>query len=125
MKKVLIVEDDAAQRMLYEVELSEEGYDVLLAKDGFEAIEKVREHRPDIVVLDLMMPNMHGLDALRKMLSINPNIPVIIHTAYSHYKNNLMSWAAEAYVVKSSDLTELKNALKRLLTVGEIVSQPV
>lgn len=125
MKKVLIVEDDAAQRMLYEVELSEDGYDVLLAKDGFEAIEKVREHRPDIVVLDLMMPNMHGLDALRKILSINPNIPVIIHTAYSHYKNNLMSWAAEAYVVKSSDLTELKNALKRVLTVGEYVSQPV
>jgi len=125
MKKVLIVEDDAAQRMLYEVELEEEGYDVLLAKDGFEAIEKVREHRPDIVVLDLMMPNMHGLDALRKILSINPNIPVIIHTAYSHYKNNLMSWAAEAYVVKSSDLTELKNALKRILTVGEYVSQSV
>ncbi len=125
MKKVLIVEDDAAQRMLYEVELSEEGYDVLLAKDGFEAIEKVREHRPDIVVLDLMMPNMHGLDALRKMLSINPNIPVIIHTAYSHYKNNLMSWAAEAYVVKSSDLTELKNALKRVLNVNEYVLESV
>jgi len=125
MKKVLIVEDDAAQRMLYDVELEEEGYDVILATDGFEAIEKVREDRPDIVVLDLMMPNMHGLDALRKILSINPNIPVIIHTAYSHYKNNLMSWAAEAYVVKSSDLTELKNALKRVLTVGEYGSQTV
>ena len=64
---------------------------------------------------------MHGLDALRKLLSINPNIPVIIHTAYSHYKDNFMSWAAEEYVVKSSDLTELKNAIKRVLTSGYMV----
>lgn len=114
MPKVLIVEDEAAQRLLYEAEISEMGYQVLLAADGVEAIKLVREENPDVVILDLMMPNMHGLDALRKVLSINPGIPVIIHTAYSHYRDNFMSWAAEEYVVKSSDLSELKNALRRV-----------
>ncbi|MCB0287023.1 MAG: response regulator [Calditrichaeota bacterium] len=121
MSKVLIVEDEVAQRMLYEAEISEMGFQVVLAKDGVEAVEKLREHQPDAIILDLMMPNMHGLDAMRKLLSINPNIPVIIHTAYSHYKDNFMSWAAEEYVVKSSDLTELKSALKRVLTTGYVV----
>lgn len=121
MSKVLIVEDEVAQRMLYEAEISEMGFQVILAKDGVEAVEKLREHQPDAIILDLMMPNMHGLDAMRKLLSINPNIPVIIHTAYSHYKDNFMSWAAEEYVVKSSDLTELKSALRRVLTTGYVV----
>ena len=121
MSKVLIVEDEVAQRMLYEAEISEMGFQVVLAKDGVEAVEKLREHQPDAIILDLMMPNMHGLDAMRKLLSINPSIPVIIHTAYSHYKDNFMSWAAEEYVVKSSDLTELKSALRRVLTTGYVV----
>lgn len=114
MPKILIVEDEAAQRLLYEAELSDMGNQVLLASDGVEAVKMVREENPDIVILDLMMPNMHGLDALRKVLSINPSIPVIIHTAYTHYRDNFMSWAAEEYVVKSSDLSELKNAVRRV-----------
>ena len=113
MAKVLIVEDEGAQRLLYEMEVAEMGNEVILANDGMDALEKFREHKPDVVVLDLMMPNMHGLEALRKLLSMNPNVPVIIHTAYSHYKENFMSWAAEEYIVKSSDLSKLKNAIKR------------
>ncbi len=116
MSKILIVEDEEAQRLLYETEIAEMGYEVVLANDGVEAVDKVREHKPDLVILDLMMPNMHGLDALRKMLSLNPTIPVIINTAYSHYKDNFMSWAAEEYIVKSSDVTELKNAIQRVLS---------
>ena len=124
MTKVLIVEDEQAQRLLYETEISEMGYDVLLASDGVEAIDKVREEKPNLVVLDLMMPNMHGLDALRKVLSLDPTIPVIIHTAYTHYRENFMSWAAEEYVVKSSDLTELKNSITRVLSSGKVASSP-
>ncbi len=115
MARILIVEDDVNQRMLYETEVAEMGHEVLLARDGVEAVDKLREFKPDAVILDLMMPNMHGLDALRKMLSLKPNIPVIIHTAYQHYKDNFMSWAAEEYVVKSSDLSELKSAIRRVL----------
>lgn len=116
MKKVLIVEDDAAQRVLYEMEISDMGYDVILARDGLEAVEKITSEKPDVVILDLMLPNMHGLEALRKMLGINACLPVIINSAYSHYKDNFMSWAAEEYVVKSADLSMLKSAIKRVLS---------
>ncbi len=119
MANVLIVEDDDSQRLLYAIELSETGYQVSLAKDGIEAVNKFREKRPDVVVLDLMLPNMHGLDAFRKILSIDSHIPVIIHSAYSHYKDNFMSWAAEAYVVKSSDLKHLKGAIRRALSAQQ------
>ncbi|MGH1365682.1 MAG: response regulator [Calditrichia bacterium] len=121
MSKILIVEDEEAQRLLYETEIAAEGYEVVLARDGVDAIEKVRENEPDVIVLDLMMPNMHGLDAMRKLLKINPNMPVIIHTAYDHYKDNFLSWAAQEYVVKSSDLSSLKQAIRRALA-GDLVS---
>jgi DNA-binding NtrC family response regulator len=115
MAKILVVEDEATQRLLYETEISDMGHEVLLAKDGLEAVNVVRKHRPEMVILDLMMPNMHGLDSLKKVLSINPNTLVIIHTAYSHYKDHFMSWAAQEYIVKSADLSELKKAIARVL----------
>ncbi len=115
MKTILIVEDEPAQQLLYETEFQEMGFRTIIARDGEEAIEKVRQERPDVVVLDLMLPRKHGLDALREVLAADPNLPVIIHTAYSHYKDDFMSWAAEEYVVKSSDLTELKKAVERVL----------
>lgn len=124
MAKILIVEDEETQRLLYETEISEMGHTVFMASDGIAAIDLVREEKPDLMVLDLMMPNMHGLDALRKSLSINPNLPVIIHTAYSHYKDNFMSWAAEEYIVKSADLTLLKNAISRILAGERLPESP-
>lgn len=72
MKKVLIVEDDAAQRVLYEMEISDMGYEVILARDGLEAVEKVTSQKPDVIILDLMLPNMHGLEALRKCSASTP-----------------------------------------------------
>ncbi len=115
MKKILIVEDDEPQQILYETELLELGYRVIIAGNGDEAVSLVRAENPDLIILDLMIPKKHGLEALREFLTINPNIPVIIHTAYSHYKDDFMSWAAEEYVVKSSDLGELKKAIQRVL----------
>ncbi|MEJ2636756.1 MAG: response regulator [Calditrichia bacterium] len=115
MQKILIVEDEAAQRILYKEELGEMGYEIQLAASGEEALEMAKKDRPDLVVLDIMMPGIGGLETLREMLNDNPHIPVIINTAYSHYKENFMSWAAEEYIVKSSDLTQLKEAIKRLL----------
>lgn len=116
MEKILIIEDDWAQRVLYELEISELGYEVILAKDGLDAVEKFRSHRPGLVVLDLRIPDMEGLRALWKLLSTNPSVPVIIHTAYSNHTENPISEAAEAYVVKSSDLTEFKSALQQVLS---------
>jgi DNA-binding response OmpR family regulator len=119
MKRVLLVEDESNQRLLYERELTKEGYEVVLAEDGKEALDKLREQRPDLVVLDLCMPGMDGIETLGKVLSRDNTIPVILHTAYSSYKDNFMTWSADAYVVKSADLGELKAKIRDVLSTCE------
>jgi len=116
MTTILLVEDDKNQRLLYEQELKHDGYEVVTASDGKEAIEKVQEQLPDIVIMDINMPKMDGIEAMGRILSKNKEVPVIINTAYSNYKDSFMSWAADAYIVKSSDLSELKNTIKEILT---------
>ncbi len=115
MTTILLVEDNKNQRLLYEQELSIEGYEIVTATSGKETLEKVREQVPDIIILDINIPNMDGMETIGWILSQNKGIPIIIHTAYSNYKDNFMSWAADAYIVKSSDLSELKNKIKEIL----------
>lgn len=117
MTTILLVEDDKNQRLLYEQELRHEGYEVVTASNGKEALEKVQEKLPDIVIMDINMPKMDGIEAMGKILSKNKEIPVIINTAYSKYKDSFMSWAADAYIVKSSDLSELKDKIKEVLAI--------
>jgi len=112
---VLIVEDNTNQRALYQEELAEEGYRVLTAADGREALAVAREERPDLVILDVNMPVMDGLDTLSYLLEIDSGLPVIINTAYASYQDSFNSWSADAYIVKSSDLSELKSTVHRLL----------
>ena len=65
--------------------------------------------------MDINMPKMDGIEAMGRILSNNKNVPVIINTAYSNYKDSFMSWAADAYIVKSSDLSEIKSKIKEVL----------
>ncbi|MFQ5715447.1 MAG: response regulator [Candidatus Scalinduaceae bacterium] len=116
MTTILLVEDDKNQRLLYEQELRLEGYEIITAIDGKDAIKKVQEQRPDLIIMDICMQEMGGLEAMGMILSKHKGIPIIINTAYGNYKDNFMSWIADAYIVKSSDLTELKNKIKELLT---------
>jgi CheY-like chemotaxis protein len=115
MTTVLVVEDDKNQRLLYEQELKLEGYEVVTASDGKDALGKIQEQLPDLIIMDINMPKMDGIETMGKILGKNRDIPVIINTAYSNYKDNFMSWAADAYIVKSSDLSELKNTVKEVL----------
>jgi len=119
-KKILVVDDDINQGLLYEQELVDEGYAVDVANSGEKALEMVTEHPYDLVILDIGMPYMDGLETLGKMLSMDNRLPVILNTAYPSYKDNFMSWAADAYVVKSSDLTELKEKIRESLVKREI-----
>jgi CheY-like chemotaxis protein len=116
MSTILLVEDDKNQRLLYEQELRLEGYEIITAIDGKDSIKKVQEQRPDLIIMDICMPEMGGLEAMGMILSKHKGIPIVINTAYGNYKDNFMSWIADAYIVKSSDLTELKNKIKELLT---------
>ena len=115
MTTILLVEDDKNQRLLYEQELMHEGYEVVTASNGKEALEKVQKKLPDIVIMDINMPKMDGIEAMGRILGKNKEIPVIINTAYSNYKDSFMSWAADAYIVKTSDLSELKEKIKEVL----------
>ena len=115
MAKIVVAEDHEHLRKLYEVELQADGHEVLLARDGREAIELTQTHKPDCVVLDIAMPGVDGIEALLKILSSDNEIPVILNTAYASYKDNFSTWAAAAYVIKSGDLTELRETISRIL----------
>lgn len=115
MTKILIVEDEQHQRELYALELKDEGYDVAQASNGKEAVELVKNSKFDLVILDIRMPEMDGIEALGKILSRDKKIPIIIYTAYSNYKSNFMTWTADAYVTKSSNIDELKSKIKEVL----------
>ena len=114
-KRILVVDDEVNQGLLYEQELTDDGYDVDVVNSGQGALLMVKEKAYDLVVLDIGMPHMDGLETLGKMLSMDNRLPVILNTAYPSYKDNFMSWAADAYVVKSSDLTELKEKIRESL----------
>lgn len=114
-EKILIVDNEENIRFLYEQELMEEGYQTLLACDGKECLEKIETELPDLIILDIRMPKMDGLEAIGKIIELRKNIPIIINTAYSTYKDDFMSWAADAYVVKSHDLESLKSTIKEIL----------
>ena len=118
MPAILIVDDDRHQRLLLEEELAGEGYAVRAVPNAEDALTDISEAMPDLVIVDLAMPGMDGLDLLGKLLAMNNQLPVIIHTAYASYQENFMSWAADAYVVKKGDLTELKDAVRCVLTRG-------
>jgi len=115
--RILVVDDDEKLRLLYQERLEEEGYEVILAADGGEALRRAQEDKPDVVVLDIAMPVMDGIDALIRILEHDNKLPVILNTAYGSYKENFMTWAARAYVVKSGDLSELLERIREALEV--------
>ncbi len=116
MKTILVVDDDEAIRILLQEELAEEGYRVITASNARDALKMVETEPLDLVILDIRMPGMDGLEALPRILGMKEGLPVILNTAYSQYQESFMSWAADAYVIKSADLSELKKKVKELLT---------
>lgn len=115
MKHILVVDDEKHICELYRGELEDEGYAVTVANSGQEALVQVEKNAPDLIVLDIQMPGMDGIETLEKLLGKDKGIPIILNTAYSHYKEDFTTWGADAYVVKSSDTTRLKEEIKRLL----------
>lgn len=111
--KILVVDDDISIAKLYKVELEEEGYEVVIAHSGKEAMDLFNKETPDLVTLDIMMPDIDGISILRRMKELKRDVPIIMSTAYD-YRDDFAVWASEAYLVKSSDLTELKSTIKRL-----------
>ena len=114
-KRVLVVDDEPNMRLLIREELEEMGLEVDEASNGEEAIEKFQKGNYDLVTLDIEMPGMNGLEVAGKIRELKKDAKIILLTAYSHYKGDLASWAADSYVVKSMDFTELKEEIRKLL----------
>ena len=123
MKKVLCVDDNPSLLQLYHDELSEEGYEVILAKDGREGLIKFEEECPDVVTMDIRMPRMDGIHAMTALLGKNRGAQIILNTAYPMHRENFMTWGATAFVTKSSDLSELKQKIREALTERERLRQ--
>src|SRR4030043_1757999 len=86
MKKILVVEDEEGLRLLYQEELEAEGYEVITARNGQEAIQQLETGKPDLILLDIVMPVMDGREALGRMGGKGGRIPIILNTSYSGYQ---------------------------------------
>ena len=115
MKKILVIDDEENIRKLYKEEFVEMGYEVITANDGIQALAAMDTTQFDLVTLDMRMDAMDGIETLRKMKEKDSSLPVIICTAYEEYKHDFGSWCSDAYVVKSSDLSLLRDTVKKIL----------
>ena len=114
-KSILIVEDERNLCLLYKEELSEEGYKVTAVTDAEAALKQMRTRRFDLIITDIRMPKKNGIELITQIMALRKDIPIIINTAYQSYKHDFMTWAADAYVVKSASLDELKAKIKELI----------
>jgi DNA-binding response OmpR family regulator len=114
-RTILVVDDEESIRFLYREELEDEGYTVIVARDGEEALRKVRDDSPDLVTLDIRMPGMDGIEVLQKLKERHKELPVIMSTAYGEYRNDFNVWSSDAYITKTANLEELKETIASLL----------
>lgn len=113
--RLLVVDDEENIRLLFKEELEEEGYEVEVASHGAEALEKLKSAQFHVVIMDIKMPVMDGIQALNEIKRTHKEQLVILCSAYGEFKQDFSSWASDAYVVKSADTTELKETIRRLI----------
>lgn len=114
--KILVVDDEALLVKGIRFNLQNEGYDVITGSDGLEAVELVQQQDPDLVVLDVMMPNMDGMTACAKIREFS-NVPIILLTAKTDDMDKLMGFehGADDYLTKPFNILELKARIRALL----------
>ncbi len=115
MARILVVDDEEYIRHFYSEELSEEGHVVATVASGHKLLEKIEKFQPEVVVLDIKLVDYDGLELLQEIRNRHHDLPVILCTAYDTYKYDEKSIAADYYVVKAFDLSELKTAIQRAI----------
>ncbi len=118
MARILLIDDDESIRFLVREELVLDGHHVETAADGSSGLEAVRHRPPDLVILDLKMPGLGGLDVLARLKAARPRLPVILFTAFGPPPGEEAPPGADAYVVKSPDLEPLKRTVRRVAPGG-------
>jgi two-component system, response regulator, stage 0 sporulation protein F len=117
MKMILLVDDEEHILKLYQKVFSDDGFQVKLAQSGEQAIQMAKEGDIDLVVLDIKMEGMSGLETLAELRKNKRNMPIILNSAYSTYKSDFQSWLADAYLVKSANVDELRLKVHEFLEV--------
>jgi len=112
-KRILIVDDERHILEYYTEVLSEDGHQVITQDSGYQLLSKIAFHQPDLVILDIKLVDWDGLELLQEIRNRYYDLPVILCTAYDSFKEDDRSIAADYYVVKSFDLTELKIKIRR------------
>ena len=113
--QILIVDDDRNLALLYRTELEAQGWTVTVAPSPIEALEVTRRQSFQVIVLDIEMPEMSGLELLSKLREQSTDSRIILNSAFSTYKSDFQTWLADAYLVKSSDITPLIQTIRNLL----------
>ncbi len=116
-KSILVVDDEASHRMMLKAHLNEEGFDVIEASDGQEAIDLVGRYFYNLILMDIRMPVMDGVEALTQIKKISPAIPVIMMTAYGSIDSAVeaLKTGADDYLTKPLDMDELLLKVKKIL----------
>ncbi|MBK5208596.1 MAG: response regulator transcription factor [Flavobacteriaceae bacterium] len=117
-KKIVLAEDNSTLSMLLKFRLEKEGYDLLIAKDGKEALELIEQHKPDMILTDIMMPFITGLEVISHVRNkLNMKIPVIVFSAVGQEEMVLKAFnlGADDFMSKPFSPNELLVRVKRLL----------
>lgn len=125
MKKILIVDDEKNMRWILQKNLKEEGLAILEAGDGEEALRLFFDEDPDLVVLDYRMPILDGMEVLKRMKSVNEEVPVIMITAHGNMDAAIeaMKLGATDYISKPFDMDELKITVKKALKIDQLTKE--
>lgn len=117
MKRILVVDDEKNIRTLFRDELEEDGYEVETAGSGQEALNKVAQRVPDLMVLDIRMEDMTGLEVLEEIRKTHESLPVIMCTAVRGLQDDFTVWDSKVsdYITKPVDLDVLKEKIKKAL----------
>ncbi len=117
MKTILVADDDEDIRELLETELGLEGYNVILASTGSEALRKIKDETPDLLILDIKMPDMHGLEVLEALRKEDRKLSVIICSGYEKMRDDYTVWASRVagYLTKPIDLNKLRAIIEKSL----------
>lgn len=122
-KQILVVEDEAHIRQLVQINLKRAGYEVVTAANGREALEAVRARHPDLVVTDVMMPEVDGFEVLRTLKAddATSSIPVVMLTAKEQDADVMRGWqnGADLYLTKPFDVRELLVFVQRILGASD------
>lgn len=120
-KKILVVDDEIDFLEMIRLRLQSNNYDVVTAMNGKEALEKVKDEKPDAVLLDILMPGADGIDTLKKIREHNERLPIFLITAFSNEERFKLAnkYNASGFIIKTSDLQNEIANISAAISISE------